>query len=123
MTEHERTLIEEFALAHMDAHRNPSKMLSAHDPQTCKIITDECVIRMNRCHAADKAVFDLTLTDTTPTVIREFVEAELDKGCPMCWFSSATTTDHPDCTFKIDRWFRTRKNLIEFGVHLILAEI
>lgn len=123
ITQEINDIVKEYALAHLDAHDNPKKLLAARSAEACRKVSDECAERMRRCAAADKALLNLRGEKDLPGPVQNFLDADADRGCSGCWLSSAVPTPHHECHNKIRRWFFSRTRLIEYGTQLILMEM
>jgi hypothetical protein len=126
MTPEIEAIVEEFALVHMDAHKNPQCQLNAKGAEECKRVSGECAERMRRVKQADSALINIFFKnrfEELPEPAKRFVEAELDRGCVECWTSSSRGP-HPDhgdvCNVKIANWFKCRTELIRFGAENLL---
>jgi hypothetical protein len=105
----ERTIeaLREWWLAHHFAEENPRLLIESPGQAT----SDLCAKRMNRCGAADKALFDVG--GEVPPILMLFMEADKDKGCSACWLSSGPCK-HSECKEKIARWFGYREALMAY---------
>ena len=50
-----------------------------------------------------------------PNALQAWFDAEDDNACSSCWVSSNTSSNHPECNEKIDRWFVVRSGLKEYA--------
>lgn len=46
--------------------------------------------------------------------LKEHLQANNDKPCSSCQFSSRMDKIHPDCVVKMSRWFDTKRKLLEW---------
>lgn len=103
--------------AHKIAEENPQLIIEANrkGADECRRVSDLCAARMRECAKADKALHKLTElpADEVPPLVRLFFESGEDKGCSHCWLSSAGPK-HPECKFKIGRWFGYREALMAY---------
>lgn len=127
MTPEIEAIVEEFALAHMDAHKNPQCQLNAKGAEECKRVSRECAERMRRVENANTALLTVkNRFEELPEVAKRFVEVELDRGCVECWLSSSRAP-HPVhgnfCFDKMRNWFKCRTELIRFGAENLLNRL
>lgn len=76
----------------------------------------ECASRMKVLQECEAALLDLGVRDKIPQQLRNYIDARLDKGCSLCWFSSSGEK-HADCRKKIDRYFDTEETLAVYAGH------
>lgn len=62
-------------------------------------------------HESD--LLDMIDNKKIPSVLRNFIEARFDKGCASCWLTEVNNK-HSDCQKKIDRYFRTQSDLLQY---------
>lgn len=108
-------LIKNYTIAFLIAEENPGKMLSG------EITSDEAVTRMDILAKAENELFgySICLHTEAPSCLKAHFEAIDDYACGRCWMSSNKTNLHTECEKKIDKFFKTRKDLIEFGKALM----
>lgn len=126
MTKEIEELIEEYALAYLEAYDNPRRLIKAKELEDYLQVSKECELRCSRSSRAEKAIFDFWVKgrfDELPEPAKEFVLAQLDRGCVQCWISSSKRP-HPEhgdvCHKKIKNWFTCRTNLVRFGAENLL---
>ncbi|MBO0698332.1 MAG: hypothetical protein J2P46_08065, partial [Zavarzinella sp.] len=64
-----------------------------------------CTPQMARFNNAEHALLALAGRADLPGPLAAFIAANADQGCPTCWLSSARPTRHPECAWKIHRYF------------------
>ena len=104
-------VLRQWYTAHNDAKDNPQRMIDARGAEECTRVTNECAERMRVCGVADEAFWKLAErpAEEVPPLVRLYIDAENDKGCAHCWLSSCVMKNHPECQFKISRWFGYRE--------------
>lgn len=114
------SLIREFALA-CDAAKNNVELMDKYPT----LGTCIAVRRMDRIAKAENALLcDIIVslvngeTEDIPQVALDYEKADCDRGCPDCW-CSALGLGHAECTEKIERWFKCRNALVEYGLSLV----
>jgi hypothetical protein len=95
-------ILEKWYLAYLAIQNNAEIMLKYGS-------TEVCARSMEEYADAEQILFTL---EGEP-LVDLFKEAEKDKGCMACWLSSSCSK-HPECDFKIRRWFAYRKALVVY---------
>lgn len=103
-----------FAEAWKNAEQNAQIMCG----QPTTEMVDACAERMSVLDETEDDFGDLRGLDNLPSPLRDFFEADNDKGCIGCWLSSIRKNNHPECQAKISRWFKTREALVKYGEEL-----
>ena len=111
MTTKINDIVSEYAAAHIAAE--PNARIMCGNPSAADM--DACTERMRRIAGADAALMALVGEDGLSPLVRAFLDASGDAGCPSCWVSSRRSKNHPECNRKIDRFFAARTALIEYG--------
>lgn len=105
----------EYAIAYL----LPPDAGSGHPPVLDRLGTP-CTPRMARLRNAGFAVVDLAgHQEELPAPVKQYIDAEGDRGCGRCWVSSNPRKEHPECKEKIRRWFAAREVLVEYGKSLL----
>lgn len=104
--------------SHLASHENPAALLEARkkDPQKAAEASRVAAEKMKESMRADEVLY--ALKGDLPEPLRKHLEANADKGCIGCWFSSNPVKLHAECGEKITRWFDTQKELKLFADQL-----
>jgi len=76
-----------------------------------------CVARMEEVSRCDEALLRLADRDDLPPALTRFINANDDKGCASCWYSSCLM-EHKECEKKSHEYFSALDNLVRFGLEL-----
>ncbi len=99
------------------ANENSTLLIENSSPETM----DECARRMVVVDGYERDLVDIGVRDGLPQPLTNYLNARADKGCPSCWHSSGS--QHDDCRRKIARFFRTRDDLMRFGLSVPHADV
>lgn len=112
------SILTEWFSAHKLAENNPELLTAANSQgaDECTRVSNICAQRMERTAKADEELYklyQLPQEEYLP-IVRLFLMAGEDRGCPTCWLSSSRGRNHPDCNRKIDRWFGYKAALMAY---------
>lgn len=108
-------IIKKYALAYREAEKGRELML--------KGLQKHCLVTMYLLGKAEEAIFSLEDFEKAPKVLVDFIKASKDRGCMECGFSGKIGSDlgkkHKKCVVKINRFFKIRDKLVEYGESLV----
>jgi hypothetical protein len=113
-------LIYEYAGANTAAQPNAKLLIDSRHSEDA---TEICVARMKRLKAAETALKALDGQPNLPNVLQDYFDARNDDACSRCWLSPCAIYEHQECKEKIARWFKTRDELVAYGVKALEEQV